>query len=189
MEYEPHEFDEHDDTAEYLSYGILTPYYTKELAREARKDDYQYLLRDFHHEMETAAQMFVGGAMTRQTKSGETYCGGAVTSRHVGGPSHVGSCCYHNGVDLSCTKETATVVIPGPWKESVCFLMDTRDGTCFRVDTATDMLSQEELHTHEALVREADAREVKSFIDDKVFKLVRRDAVNIRTMNCIWVRM
>ena len=80
------------------------------------------------------------------------------------------------------------MVIPGPWKESVCFLMDTRDGTCFRVDTATDMLSQEELHTHEALVREADAREVKSFIDDKVFKLVRRDAVNIRTMDCIWVR-
>ena len=37
-------------------------------------------------------------------------------------------------------------------------------------------------------MREADAREVKSFIDDKVFKLVRRDAVNIRTMDCIWVR-
>ena len=30
--------------------------------------------------------------------------------------------------------------------------------------------------------------EIKSFIDDKVFNLVRRDAVNIRTMDCIWVR-
>ena len=36
-EYEEHQFDEYDDTAEYLAHGILTSYYIKEMAREARR--------------------------------------------------------------------------------------------------------------------------------------------------------
>ena len=50
--------------------------------------------------------------------------------------------------------------------------MCVRDGTCFRVDTETDMLTEAEVREFDALVREADMREVKSFVDDKVFKLI-----------------
>ena len=45
VEYDPQEFDEQDATAEYLAYGVLTPHYNKELAREARQDDWQDLLQ------------------------------------------------------------------------------------------------------------------------------------------------
>jgi len=50
------------------------------------------------------------------------------------------------------------------------------------------MLTQEELYAHSHLVQAADAREVKSFIDDKVFRLIRRSEAPIRPMDCLWVR-
>ena len=66
--------------------------------------------------------------------------------------------------------------------------MDVNDGTCFRVDTATDMLTDDELWTHYALVQAADKQEMKSFVDDKVFRFIRRNDAKVRTMDCLWVR-
>ena len=86
------------------------------------------------------------------------------------------------------TKDTADLVLPGPWKEQVAFLMGMRDGTCFRVDTATDMLTTDELFRHSALVQAADEWEIKSFVDDKVFQLIRRQDAPVRPMDCLWVR-
>ena len=86
------------------------------------------------------------------------------------------------------TMDIADLVLPGPWKEQVAFLMDVRDGTCFRVDTATDMLTTDELFRHSALVQAADEREIKSFVDDKVFQLIRRQDAPVRPMDCLWVR-
>ena len=78
--------------------------------------------------------------------------------------------------------------MPGPWREEVCFLLDVRRGKMFRVDTATDMLTDAEMRQHTSLVKEADRREIKSFIQDKVFSLKRRSEATVRPMDCIWVR-
>ena len=107
----------------------------------------------------------VGGAMTQQTP---------------------GSATWHS--QFLCTAETADIVFPGPWKESVSFLMNVRNGKCFRVDTATDMLTQDKLFQHAAIVQAADERETKSFVDDKVFQLIRRHDAPVRPMDCLWVR-
>ena len=87
-----------------------------------------------------------------------------------------------------CTRDTTFVVIPGPWREAVCFLMSVRDGTCFRVDTESDMMTDAEMRQHEDLVREADHKEIKSFVSDKVFRLRRRAEATVRPVDCIWVR-
>ena len=50
------------------------------------------------------------------------------------------------------------MVLPGPWREAVSFLMDVRDGTCYRVDQEHAMLTEAELRQHEALVKEDDRR-------------------------------
>ena len=45
QEYDEHEFDENDDTVDDISYGVLSEHYTRELAREARRDYFQDLLK------------------------------------------------------------------------------------------------------------------------------------------------
>ena len=79
-------------------------------------------------------------------------------------------------------------MIPGPWKEAAAFFMDAHTGEYFRADAATDMLTHQELSDHEALVREADKKETKCFVDDHVFKLSERAEANIRCIDCLWVR-
>ena len=49
------------------------------------------------------------------------------------------------------------------------------------------MLSPEDLVKYKDLVREADEKEIKAFVSDKVFKVVPlKDATN--KMNCLWLR-
>ena len=74
-------------------------------------------------------------------------------------PPQATNAIFHAGQELTCTVDSAFVVIPGPWKEPTCYLMSLVDGECFRVDDSTGMLSEEELHTYEELVREADLKE------------------------------
>ena len=50
------------------------------------------------------------------------------------------------------------------------------------------MLTSDELRQHEGFVREADKREMKSFVDDKVFRLIKREESSVRTMDCLWIR-
>ena len=49
------------------------------------------------------------------------------------------------------------------------------------------MLSHEDLHKYEHLVREADARGINSFVDDKVFQVTPRPHAD-NTMSCLWFR-
>ena len=49
------------------------------------------------------------------------------------------------------------------------------------------MLSEADLAKHEQLVREADMREIKSFVDDKVFRVALRSQAK-STMSCLWLR-
>ncbi len=66
--------------------------------------------------------------------------------------------------------------------------MCVRTGNCYRVDTETDMLTDAEMRQHENLVREADRKEIRSFVSDKVFRLKRKSKATVRSMDCIWVR-
>jgi len=50
------------------------------------------------------------------------------------------------------------------------------------------MLTDAEMRQYENLVREADRREIKSFVSDKVFRLRRKVEATVRPMDCIWVR-
>ena len=50
------------------------------------------------------------------------------------------------------------------------------------------MLTDAELRQYENLVRDADRREIKSFVSDKVFSLRRKSDATVRSMDCIWVR-
>ena len=68
-------------------------------------------------------------------------------------------------------KSTAHLVIPGPWHRSEIFWMDVSSGECFRVDADTDLLSPQELHDHEQLVKDADFAEISNFVSHDVFKL------------------
>ena len=52
--------------------------------------------------------------------------------------------------------------------------MDLKDGRCFKAEGSEEtsgMLSPEDIVKHDKLVRETDEREIKAFVDDKVFKL------------------
>ena len=87
------------------------------------------------------------------------------------------------------SKEDASVVLPGPWHESSCFYMDVHTGECLRVDAETDTLSAAELIQFETEVMAADAAEVKSFLDHKVFGTTLPTAhCQLRAMSCTWVR-
>ena len=50
------------------------------------------------------------------------------------------------------------------------------------------MLTEAEVREFDALVREADMREVKSFVDDEVFRTDKRQNANVRPMDCLWIR-
>ena len=60
--------------------------------------------------------------------------------------------------------------------------MDARTGQCLRADEATDMLTESELRTYDALVRAADKADIKSFVDDRVFRLIKRTESKVRPM-------
>ena len=74
------------------------------------------------------------------------------------------------------TKAEAFMVIPGPWHTERCFWMDVCTGECtpigaFKVEGDTDLLTPDELHEYEELVIAADREEIKSFLEQGVFKL------------------
>ena len=60
--------------------------------------------------------------------------------------------------------------------------MDARTGQRMLVDEETGMLTESELRTYDALVRAADKAEVKSFVDDRVFRLIKRTESKVRPM-------
>ena len=75
----------------------------------------------------------------------------------------------------------------GHGQKATCFHLDA--GECFpaSAEDSSDMLSEEDLRKHEKLVREADMKEIKSFVDDKVFKVALRSQAK-STMSCLWLR-
>jgi len=78
------------------------------------------------------------------------------------------------------------ISIPGPFHESRCFYYDFREDKCFSV-TSDDILTPAEVEKFWTLVEEADRLEVKSFVDNDVFRLgLRTKADNV--IDGIWVR-
>ena len=96
----------------------------------------------------------------------------------------------HNSNNSTHTwsKDEAFVTFTGPWCRATCFYMDMRDGSSFRVEDDTDMLSAEDMVKFEHLVKQADADELKSFVHHGVFKVCKREFVRMRPMTCVWVR-
>ena len=140
-----------------MSYTVYEPqHYTATHANEAVQDDFEELLGEYEREMVCALAGWDSAAQSAQFMAGTVPHSPLKHCRSVGSA----------GQDLSCTKETAFLVIPGPWRESVSFLMCVRAGECFRVDTETDMLTDAEMRQYASLVREADRREFKSFVSD-----------------------
>ena len=71
------------------------------------------------------------------------------------------------------------------------FYMDISTGECMIADEVVEdssMLTPEDLEKYDALVREADMLEIKSVVDDKVFKTVPRASAKYTPMSCLWVR-
>ena len=66
--------------------------------------------------------------------------------------------------------------------------MDIQDGTCYRVDTATDILSAEDYVWYEKDIIAADEKEIVSFLQHKVFQVKPLISASQRPMSCVWVR-
>ena len=60
------------------------------------------------------------------------------------------------------SKQEAHFVFPEPWRNDCCFYIDLCTGEAFRVDTATDNLTEEQVHEHWTLVEEADRKEISN---------------------------
>ena len=84
--------------------------------------------------------------------------------------------------------EEAFWVLPGPWREEVCFYVDVRKGYCYRVDDTSDFLTADDMVTHEALVRQADKKEIAAFVRTGIFLPTRLTSAAKRPCECIWVR-
>ena len=66
--------------------------------------------------------------------------------------------------------------------------MDIEDGTCFRVDTETDLLKPEDYIKYEKEIIAADLKEISSFMNHKVFQVKQLISATQRPMSCVWVR-
>ena len=69
--------------------------------------------------------------------------------------------------------------IIGPWHKRINFYMDVRTKEVFRVDTDTDILTEADMAKHWHLVEAADRKELQSFVDNAIFKLINYFLSNI----------
>ena len=67
----------------------------------------------------------------------------------------------HRAHKLHWSASDSDYVIPGPWKENVCFYIDLFTGEAFRVDQDTDNLTDQEIIDNWAEVEAADRKELK----------------------------
>ena len=65
--------------------------------------------------------------------------------------------------------------------------MCTRTGECYRVDSETNLLTDEELAKYWKEV-EADRKEVESFVVERIFQLCHVKSATQRPMDALWVR-
>ena len=87
------------------------------------------------------------------------------------------------------SKADSHFVVPGPWHKPQCFYFDLRRGKVLRVDKDTDFLTTEELIKYEKQVKEADEKEIKQFVDHKVFRARQKQfADTTRFIDCTWIR-
>ena len=84
-----------------------------------------------------------------------------------------------------CPEEYESV--PGPWTRGHYFYMCVNTGECFRVDSDTANLTEDEVRDNWAAVDAADRAELDSFNAEGVFALVHQHSTTQRA-NAIWVR-
>ena len=80
------------------------------------------------------------------------------------------------------------MVIPGPFEAPTCFWFDVYDGTIFRVDIDTDVLSASDMYQNEQQIMQQDHAEIKSFVTHDVFDIKLLNASMLKSMSCTWVR-
>ena len=83
------------------------------------------------------------------------------------------------------TKEQAFWIVPGPWREPVCFYVDLRKGSCYRVDDTSDFLTIDDFFKHEDQIREADKKEIAAFVRTGIFKPVKTASARKRPCESI----
>ena len=102
--YDPPGHGPFDDTVDYFAHGITTKQYTATHAKEAVQDDFEELCSEYSAQLGRAAADWSSDAEPSQF--------------HVGTAASF----LHNGQDVSCTKESAFLVVPGPVARSCMFL-------------------------------------------------------------------
>ena len=78
--------------------------------------------------------------------------------------------------------------VSGPWTVGHHFYMDLLDGSCYRVDTETDNLTEEEVIRYWREVEIADRKELTSFVTESIFELCHIFSAKVRPMDAVWVR-
>ena len=90
------------------------------------------------------------------------------------------------------SREEASYIIEAPNVQPTCFLSCVFTGEIFKVDTDTDLLTEEEVIAHWDLVQEADRHELQQYVDETVFEAVKRyqpDGTKVdNEIDAIWIR-
>ena len=88
---------------------------------------------------------------------------------------------------LPWKKEQAHFSISGPWQQPRRFYLDVLTGGCVYEFAVGDDLSDDDKVNHWPKVEAADLKEIQQFVDQKVWKKVWAEAVDIDVCDAIWV--
>jgi len=95
---------------------------------------------------------------------------------------------FGNMDEISMPDEHNAICIPGPWHTRVDFFYDIVEQKCFRVDKETDVLTAKDVSEFWPEVEKADLKEMKSFVEHKVFRPLLKMNCYDQVMDAIWVR-
>eukprot|EP00971_Amphidinium_carterae_P349209 6490899-Amphidinium_carterae.1 len=100
---------------------------------------------------------------------------------------------------LPWTLSESSTVHKGPWRHNGCFASHVLTGNTefyAYLDnhgtyvSSDSILSEDELRTHEDMVKEADLNEIRSFVTHKVWTPILWEEVDydVKVMKCVWIR-
>ena len=94
---------------------------------------------------------------------------------------------FANATDISKMRPDFSWSYPG--HKTIDFLYGLSEGEVYRVDAETSNLTPQDMFANGELIKEADLKEIKSFLTHDVWRLVpAAEHKSTRSIDCTWIR-